>query len=248
MSWLYLPAQASVASSANTLSATGKQSAMSNETPTASRLSNLELETATSTMPQFGLTCAHSDETTQSVANSLMSWLRSTISLSRQDFLASHLAKLDRNEEQTKEMAGLRPFALFEKQSQGKYYWKTFQRSLPGLGILAKYSATWPKAGMMRDGKLYQLPSWERPINVPASGLWPTPVASDAKGVGPFGSKSHLSDLKHRNLRGVVKTPNGGALNPTWVEWLMGWPLGWTNLERLETAGFQAWLRQHGGG
>ena len=27
----------------------------------------------------------------------------------------------------------------------------------------------------------------------------------------------------------------GGSLNPTWVEWLMGWPLGWTDLKPLET-------------
>jgi hypothetical protein len=27
----------------------------------------------------------------------------------------------------------------------------------------------------------------------------------------------------------------GGALNPTWVEWLMGWPMGWTDLKPLET-------------
>jgi DNA (cytosine-5)-methyltransferase 1 len=26
-----------------------------------------------------------------------------------------------------------------------------------------------------------------------------------------------------------------GRLNPTWVEWLMGFPLGWTDLEDLET-------------
>jgi hypothetical protein len=25
----------------------------------------------------------------------------------------------------------------------------------------------------------------------------------------------------------------GGKLNPTWVEWLMGWPLGWTDLKPL---------------
>jgi hypothetical protein len=37
-----------------------------------------------------------------------------------------------------------------------------------------------------------------------------------------------------------------GALNPTWVEWLMGWPLGWTDLKPLETDKFQAWLQQHG--
>jgi hypothetical protein len=27
----------------------------------------------------------------------------------------------------------------------------------------------------------------------------------------------------------------GGSLNPTWVEWLMGWPLGWTDLKPSET-------------
>lgn len=26
---------------------------------------------------------------------------------------------------------------------------------------------------------------------------------------------------------------NGGSLNPDWVEWLMGWPIGWTRLEPL---------------
>ena len=27
---------------------------------------------------------------------------------------------------------------------------------------------------------------------------------------------------------------DGGQLNPTWVEWLMRWPLGWTDLQPLE--------------
>ncbi len=35
----------------------------------------------------------------------------------------------------------------------------------------------------------------------------------------------------------------GGLLNPEWVEWLMGWPLGWTALEPLETDRFHYWLR-----
>ena len=38
---------------------------------------------------------------------------------------------------------------------------------------------------------------------------------------------------------------NGGRLNPTWVEWLMGWPLGWTDLKPLEMAKFQEWQQQH---
>jgi len=31
-----------------------------------------------------------------------------------------------------------------------------------------------------------------------------------------------------------LDTQTGGQLNPTWVEWLMGWPLGWSELKPLE--------------
>jgi hypothetical protein len=37
-----------------------------------------------------------------------------------------------------------------------------------------------------------------------------------------------------------------GLLNPTWTEWLMGWPLAWTDLKPLATDKFQQWLRSHG--
>jgi len=33
----------------------------------------------------------------------------------------------------------------------------------------------------------------------------------------------------------------GGQLNPEWVEWLMGLPIGWTDLKPLETVSFQQW-------
>jgi hypothetical protein len=38
----------------------------------------------------------------------------------------------------------------------------------------------------------------------------------------------------------------GGPLNPTWVEWLMGWPLGWTDCAASATDKFQQWLLSHG--
>lgn len=38
----------------------------------------------------------------------------------------------------------------------------------------------------------------------------------------------------------------GGPLNPTWCEWFMGWPVGWTESRPLETARFQQWLHSHG--
>ncbi len=30
------------------------------------------------------------------------------------------------------------------------------------------------------------------------------------------------------------------ALNPDWVEWLMGWPMGWTDLEPIDMSAWQA--------
>lgn len=38
----------------------------------------------------------------------------------------------------------------------------------------------------------------------------------------------------------------GGVLNPLWVEWLMGWPIGWTGLQPLEMDRFQEWCASHG--
>ncbi len=38
----------------------------------------------------------------------------------------------------------------------------------------------------------------------------------------------------------------GGKLNPAWVEWLMGWPLGWTDLKPLAMDKYLKWCEQHG--
>ena len=57
---------------------------------------------------------------------------------------------------------------------------------------------------------------------------WPTPTARDWK-------SGKASDATHdRNSRPLSEAV-GGSLNPTWVEWLMGFPLGWTDLKPSET-------------
>lgn len=59
---------------------------------------------------------------------------------------------------------------------------------------------------------------------------WPTPRTSDTNGPGRHGTGG--PDPR----TAVTEThPNNGSLNPTWVEWLMGFPLGWTDLEASET-------------
>ena len=57
---------------------------------------------------------------------------------------------------------------------------------------------------------------------------WPTPQARDYKGASGRSLKGTERDLP-------MAVGNGGKLNPTWVEWLMGFPLGWTDLEDSET-------------
>ncbi len=39
----------------------------------------------------------------------------------------------------------------------------------------------------------------------------------------------------------------GGALNPEWAEWYMGFPIGWTALRPLGMRRFRQWLERHGG-
>jgi hypothetical protein len=66
--------------------------------------------------------------------------------------------------------------------------------------------------------------------------LWPTPRATDGdKGTRTQeGAKREMA--RGRNFDpGMVAAMDGGALNPTWVEWLMGFPLGWTDLGASET-------------
>ena len=58
----------------------------------------------------------------------------------------------------------------------------------------------------------------------------PTPRASEWKGTGPLGSKSHNHRVAKGYLDATVQEVNqeSGKLNPAWVEWLMGFPIGWT--------------------
>ena len=62
--------------------------------------------------------------------------------------------------------------------------------------------------------------------------LLPTPNARDWKDGKTAGNRKSpgLGVVAHQ-----LETESGGQLNPTWVEWLMGWPLGWSELKPLAT-------------
>jgi hypothetical protein len=66
--------------------------------------------------------------------------------------------------------------------------------------------------------------------------LWPTPTARDWKG----GRKAETLEAVGRGYSNSLNDAltvcgEHGQLNPTWVEWLMGFPVGWTDLSSSET-------------
>lgn len=69
--------------------------------------------------------------------------------------------------------------------------------------------------------------------------LWPTPTT----GAGLCGGTGNFQQLKKLKDSGQITEEerrnmsqgNGGQLNPDWVEWLMGFPVGWTSLQSQES-------------
>ena len=137
--------------------------------------------------------------------------------------------------------------------------------NVPNGGQAVPADATWGKSGLTayrKDGKKIQVglesavKMWPTPSAMPApiqpglhsftgqywkkpdgrkhqtdlrlavlGRMWPPPSATDWKG-------SNRPGQRRGQLSEVVA---GGLLNPQWVEWLMGYPTGWTALEPLET-------------
>ncbi len=66
---------------------------------------------------------------------------------------------------------------------------------------------------------------------------FPTPQLADYKDRGNMSNPSiqRRAEMGKQMNLSMVAHPTSGQLNPMWVEWLMGWPLGWTDLKPLET-------------
>ena len=85
------------------------------------------------------------------------------------------------------------------------------------------------KTGTLRDRLDYAA---ERGATKSKTYTWPTPRT---KGMcGGSGAWEQLKSNTSIEEARSMGAGNGGKLNPTWVEWLMGWPLGWTDLKPLE--------------
>ena len=72
--------------------------------------------------------------------------------------------------------------------------------------------------------------------------LLPTPTTRDYKGgyrtealTRRDGKSRAMDALPNAAIGGIGVEHVNGKLNPTWVEWLMGFPEGWTDLKHWET-------------
>jgi len=117
-----------------------------------------------------------------------------------------------------------------------------FQLALSEPHIDGIVSSSWPTPTSRdwRSGKAseatYRRNSRPLSERVVRTEMWPTPRANSAMAA----TITEEADPDHYpNLETVVKKRNpsavGGQLNPQWVEWLMGFPIGWTDLGHLET-------------
>ena len=74
--------------------------------------------------------------------------------------------------------------------------------------------------------------------------LWPTPTVGTSGGGKLCGGTGHLKMLRdalgYEEAR-KLSAGNGGKLNPEWVEILMGFPLGWTDLDCDEPEPWPGW-------
>jgi hypothetical protein len=108
--------------------------------------------------------------------------------------------------------------------------WKT-HRSL-WEEALSECWLTLPRWGSMQDGVLLERATPALHTRGSASGWWRTPTAAIQN---PKSSVKKLAGRKPSDPQVGLADQIGGIPNPLWTEWLMGWPLGWTDLKPLET-------------
>lgn len=141
-------------------------------------------------------------------------------------------------------------FASFDRSS---FSWRTSQLSL--VEGLTPFSGTWPRSGIAHGGDAFELPILERPTDATGSGLWPTPNIVGYRSDGELRALAMLcsdqseylamthraaSSKRRRWWRHAKRTwdaglKRSGELNPEWVAWLMGFPIGWAKSAPTET-------------
>jgi len=133
-----------------------------------------------------------------------------------------------------------------KKSTQDSSSWKTSQPL--ELADFEKSSENLQIWGMAVDGLVYLPKKLEPHILEKGGSSWPTPNTLDSMAVRPWKAlerqfnmarkgrtkPANLREAIHKECYPPIKPYDHktlGKLNPTWVEWLMGVPSGWTELK-----------------
>lgn len=231
---LELAAESSVA-----ICSDGERSAQSSTTPMPDQYYWPDKTTEHSRLSRFGMTC---ERLTGSHGEALLTWYLA-------GFPARTSAQLEREPDlmESEADSGVRWQGSLARYDRAASLWRTAQSSL--VEGLDEYSETWPRWGSMLSGELYLRQTPALPTSESESGFWPTPNV-------PNGGRStkHITDWRgksaYHNGKKVqvgLESVLGGAPHPTFLEWLMGWPIGWTDIKPLAMDKFREWQHQHGG-
>jgi hypothetical protein len=248
MSWLF--SQALVAEYLGANSLDGEPSAPSNGNPTQLAYCAPDKMTAFSRLSRFGMT--YKPLTADRGKELLTLYLA--------DFHAKTLVQQEKGQELTAsdQECGEKWRASFVKYDLNSSLWRTHQCSL--LGDLEPFSETWPQWGLMRDGECWDMTNSAVNIAENEFGLLPTPTKelfshwSSAKskisnnGVRKSGVKIGSIlwwEMTEQHLRLGGLEEKKMIPDPSCGEIVMGWPMGWTELQPLEMDRFQQWQQQH---
>lgn len=100
--------------------------------------------------------------------------------------------------------------------------------------MMLRFVTKAPTSGTLRNGQVEPLPLLVESVNASrGQSWWPTPRASDDNGVCWKRAESGQHRYKLTDFVGVIwlltrKRQPGMTLNPTWTDWFMGLPVGWT--------------------
>jgi len=149
----------------------------------------------------------------------------------------------------TRATCGRRSPESFARWDPASSCWRMSQDTFGWDSI--RFSETLPPSGSMRNGRLYAHRMPARPTDASGCSLWPTPVAGDSKACGAAGYSTKSGRHTGTTLTDAARiwagrldpeatgpgSPNtsGLRLNPSFVEALMGLPVGWTDCASSET-------------
>ena len=232
MSWLY--SRALVAEYSAATFSDGERYARSSKTPTPQAFLPPDRMTAFSRPSRFGMTFA---PLTESLGKDLLTWFRADSRVRTYPLLETALGSMASDP-----ACGEKCDGSLARYDHATSSWKIVQLSL--FEDSDEFSETWPRWGFMRAGECWAVtPSAVLPMAKGYGLSLPRPTASMARkgwGFGAVTNRRYSRQVRQDTLRMLGKAPS-----PIAIEWLMGWPDGWTDLKPLEMAKFQAWQRQH---